>query len=310
MARQLQSFQEALKQHFGVGRLAEELPPPNAGNPAEGLEHVSPGLTTTGARQQNSRQQVHGASIMDLGLDAINKVGQTINNFADRVDTTIEHWIESFQSLEDLQRFLDSGSPQHQVRADQARQPSGNSSIGSPTRVKPQAATSPTGSRSAQHRPAKSPIGAFLDAKQTLEEEVAYREAEQARLQEECRRLHAELRYAANKCSALSEENSLLRLREVDELSPVPRSTEHHHSAMAGDPDPLTDLMARQLETLLAEKAKLAQENARLARENNTLHDMLTFSMASMEEEDGASDSVIDEPDSWVTVGNSAVAVA
>eukprot|EP00873_Tetraselmis_striata_P005054 jgi/Tetstr1/425318/TSEL_015768.t1 len=49
----------------------------------------------------------------------------------------------------------------------------------------------------------------------------------------------------------------------------------------------LLDFMARQLESLLAEKSRLADENARLARENDSLQDMLSMSM-SFEDEEGA----------------------
>mmetsp|Transcript_43620 Transcript_43620/g.110426 ORF Transcript_43620/g.110426 Transcript_43620/m.110426 type:complete len:164 (+) Transcript_43620:332-823(+) len=53
----------------------------------------------------------------------------------------------------------------------------------------------------------------------------------------------------------------------------------------------LLDFMARQLESLLAEKSRLADENARLARENDSLQDMLSMSM-SFEDEEGGEETI------------------
>ena len=43
--------------------------------------------------------------------------------------------------------------------------------------------------------------------------------------------------------------------------------------------------MQRQLQVLLAEKARLAADNARLQRENASLHELLSFSQENGEED-------------------------
>eukprot|EP00951_Prasinocladus_malaysianus_P001743 scaffold12305_cov44-Prasinocladus_malaysianus.AAC.1 len=89
------------------------------------------------------------------------------------------------------------------------------------------------------------------------------KEAEFSRVQEEVKRLKAELSYTSNKVQALNEENTILRCHPETSCSPI-------RPAPAEDHDPITDLMAQQLATLLAEKAKLAHDNARLMRAGAT----------------------------------------
>ena len=49
-------------------------------------------------------------------------------------------------------------------------------------------------------------------------------------------------------------------------------------SASPGDSELMAQQMQQQLQLLLAEKARLAQENARLQRENQSLHELLAYS--------------------------------
>jgi cell division septum initiation protein DivIVA len=63
--------------------------------------------------------------------------------------------------------------------------------------------------------------------------------------------------------------------------------------------DPFTDLMAKQLQALLKEKSKLAQENARLERENDSLHNILSYSLAAQDEDDDGEERA--PAGSWVS---------
>ena len=273
LVRQLKSFQDALKRHFEAALSEEELA--DYSGALEGTDFAS-GLYSTPRKVD----QTTGISLMDLGLDAINKVGRTINDFADKVDHTVEHWLDSLQSVEELQRFLDlrGGEP--------SCQDSGQSTHAVSTyaeeEVQEPSASRGTG-RNWQRVGTSSQASADRTRKQRAKssEQLALMEEEYRRVQEELQRLNAELTYAANKCSALSEENNLLRNR--GSLSPVPPEP----LSPQGDPDPITDLMAKQLETLLNEKSRLAQDNARLQRENTTLHDMLSFSFGPEEDDSG-----------------------
>mmetsp|Transcript_36426 Transcript_36426/g.102893 ORF Transcript_36426/g.102893 Transcript_36426/m.102893 type:complete len:432 (+) Transcript_36426:226-1521(+) len=279
LVRQLKSFQDALKRHFESALSAEELA--DCSGTLEGIE-FAPTLQTTPQKADQS----NSLSLMDLGLDAINKVGRTINEFADKLDTTVEHWLDSLQSVDELQRFLD-------LRGDQSRVGSGQAA-GRTAAHAIEETGPPSVSRSAGrngHRTAGSLQTSGTRKCQQREltvDELAQKEAEFRRVQEELQRLKAELSYAASKCSSLSEENILLRSQGC--LSPESPQAPLSPSSIS-EPDPITDLMAKQLETLLNEKARLVQDNARLQRENTTLHDILSISFGSDEDEpDGAED--------------------
>jgi len=290
LTEQLRSIQDAFSRHF---RAAVQTP---GGVDIEGMD-----LDAVQARLSAERQRNRGgASIMDLGLDAISRVGQTCVEIAEAVDTTIEQWFEGFQSLEDVQRLLDSSSALPS-KEEQAPEPSSapQNEQWEPPAAAPSDKPVAEGRRNANTRRGSHPntpaggtqVGGASAASYSqrraqeelvegLSQDVAAREAEFHRMQEECARLQAELRYAANKCCALSEENTLLRATSADE--------EGGGRGHADDPDPITDFMAAQLAALLAEKAKLAQDNARLLRENTTLQDMLTIGLGSDDEEEEA----------------------
>ena len=60
--------------------------------------------------------------------------------------------------------------------------------------------------------------------------------------------------------------------------------------------DAVVEFMVKQLGVLLAEKARLAEDNARLLRENSSLHDILSISMSfddcDVEDEDGCEEAI------------------
>lgn len=77
----------------------------------------------------------------------------------------------------------------------------------------------------------------------------------------ELKTIRADLAFAKQRCSQLEEENKILRdAREEKGLNP------------ADD-----DMIRRQLETLLAEKARLAHENSVYARENRVLREIVEY---------------------------------
>ena len=60
----------------------------------------------------------------------------------------------------------------------------------------------------------------------------------------------------------------------------------------------LAEQVRAQLQLLLIEKARLAQENARLERENRSLQELLSFTMmSSAQPEEGPLDDGCDAPD-------------
>uniref|UniRef100_A0A061QX19 Uncharacterized protein n=2 Tax=Tetraselmis sp. GSL018 TaxID=582737 RepID=A0A061QX19_9CHLO len=277
LTRQLRSIQETFKQHLNSSVLGFE--DPASGEALEGTAfHVG----------QSAAAESQGPSIFDLGLDAIHRMGQTCADIATRVDTTIEQWLERFQSVEELHRFLDTGGRDARPQTEPSARRGG---LAARPKTPAEEATGPLATDSPRPPRNNRRSGAAGGGPATpcaraqegpltrLQEEMARKEAEFLRVQEECKRLQAELTYAANKCSALTEENSLLR----SSGEPAPFE--------GAEPDPITEFMAMQLEALLSEKSKLAQENARLARENVTLQDMLTFSLECEDPCEGASES-------------------
>eukprot|EP00252_Welwitschia_mirabilis_P027560 TRINITY_DN9488_c0_g1_i2.p1 TRINITY_DN9488_c0_g1~~TRINITY_DN9488_c0_g1_i2.p1 ORF type:complete len:132 (-),score=34.52 TRINITY_DN9488_c0_g1_i2:326-721(-) len=86
-------------------------------------------------------------------------------------------------------------------------------------------------------------------------------------LHREVKTLKADLAFARERCAQLEEENK--RLREGLEK---------------GDRPDEDDLIRLQLETLLAEKARLAQENAHYARENRFLREIVEYHKLTMQD--------------------------
>lgn len=83
----------------------------------------------------------------------------------------------------------------------------------------------------------------------------------------ELKTVKADLAFAKERCAQLEEENRILR--------------EHHEK---GDNPEDDDLIRLQLETLLAEKARLAQENSVYARENRFLREIVEYHQLTMQD--------------------------
>jgi len=77
----------------------------------------------------------------------------------------------------------------------------------------------------------------------------------------------ADLAFAKERCTQLEEENKVLR-----------------ESLEKGDRPDEDDLIRLQLETLLAEKSRLAQENASYARENRFLREIVEYHQMTMQD--------------------------
>ncbi|KAH7297111.1 hypothetical protein KP509_26G054100 [Ceratopteris richardii] len=82
----------------------------------------------------------------------------------------------------------------------------------------------------------------------------------------ELKEARADLALAKEHCAQLKEENRMIRTNIDDGLKPDEE-----------------DLVRVQLETLLAEKARLAQENAYYARENHFLREMIEYHRQTMQ---------------------------
>ncbi|KAK8457565.1 hypothetical protein SEVIR_3G206700v4 [Setaria viridis] len=82
-------------------------------------------------------------------------------------------------------------------------------------------------------------------------------------LQRELKTLKADLAFSKERCAQLEEENRQLR---------------------DGNPDADEDMIRQQLETLLAEKARLAHENTLYARENRLLREIVEYHQLNMQD--------------------------
>ncbi|XP_078166864.1 GRIP/coiled-coil protein [Carex rostrata] len=82
-----------------------------------------------------------------------------------------------------------------------------------------------------------------------------------ASLSKELKNIKSELNFMQERCNHLEEENRRLREEDYD------RGASHDDE----------DLLRLQLEALLAEKSRLAQENADLTRENRSLHQLVEY---------------------------------
>lgn len=83
----------------------------------------------------------------------------------------------------------------------------------------------------------------------------------------ELKTVKADLAFAKERCGQLEEENRVIR----------------ESSAEGGSPED-DDLIRLQLETLLAEKARLAQENSVFARENRFLREIVEYHQLTMQD--------------------------
>nr|GMD73202.1 Chromosome partition protein like [Ipomoea batatas] len=83
----------------------------------------------------------------------------------------------------------------------------------------------------------------------------------------ELKTVKADLAFAKERCAQLEEENRILR----------------ESRDKGGNPED-DDLIRLQLETLLAEKARLAQENSVLTRENRFLREIVEYHQLTMQD--------------------------
>ncbi|KAJ8898843.1 hypothetical protein K2173_008152 [Erythroxylum novogranatense] len=83
----------------------------------------------------------------------------------------------------------------------------------------------------------------------------------------ELKTVKADMAFAKERCSQLEEENKILR-----------------ESCEKGDNPADDDLIRLQLETLLAEKARLAHENSMYARENRFLREIVEYHQLTMQD--------------------------
>lgn len=83
----------------------------------------------------------------------------------------------------------------------------------------------------------------------------------------ELKTVKADLAFAKERCAQLEEENRIVR-----------------ESLEKGDNPEDDDLVRLQLETLLTEKARLAQENALYARENRFLREIVEYHQLTMQD--------------------------
>ncbi|CAL1411911.1 unnamed protein product [Linum trigynum] len=136
------------------------------------------------------------------------------------------------------------------------------------------ATKNPTNSQTTawQQPPVQSPVQAQMQADLELQlkasRDVAMAMAAKAKLLlRELKTVKADLAFAKERCAQLEEENKVLR--------------ESHER---GDNLEDDDLIRLQLETLLAEKARLAHENSVCARENRFLREVVEYHQLTMQD--------------------------
>lgn len=139
-----------------------------------------------------------------------------------------------------------------------------------------------------------------------IEDEISRREAEFRRLQDSYRMMQQALsrcssarvvKHEPKQASAAEQSAALPRCRSLPTSQQPSTSEEAGEVGAGGSADTeMVDFMARQLEALLAEKARLAEENARLLRENDSLQDMLSMSISFEEEDEGGCEDTVNLP--------------
>jgi hypothetical protein len=139
-------------------------------------------------------------------------------------------------------------------------------------------------------------------------------------LQRELKTLKADLAFSKERCAQLEEENRLLRdgNHDADEDLVRARSTDRPRSATSGEYDGEVRSsthtvchscrcscyyqIRRQLETLLAEKTRLAHENTVYARENRFLREIVDYYQLNMQDVvnlDDDDDDIEEEDDDY-----------
>ncbi|PSR86250.1 Autophagy-related protein [Actinidia chinensis var. chinensis] len=121
----------------------------------------------------------------------------------------------------------------------------------------------------ARQQPPKQPqMQTDLEIQLKASRDVAMAMSAKAKLLlRELKTVKADLAFAKERCAQLEEENRILRV-----------------SLEKGDNPEDDDLIRLQLETLLAEKARLAQENSVFARENRFLREIVEYHQLTMQD--------------------------
>lgn len=200
---------------------------------------------------QDGRQKKEGPKLQK-GLNAIasslNYIGGTIGNALEEGITRVEN-----RTADIIQ----------ETRKIQIRKRSGNSGS--------QNQTSNIGSLRQQHMMqanVQPQMHADLDTQLKASRDVAMAMAAKAKLLlRELKTVKADLAFAKERCHQLEEENKILR--------------ESHEKGGNLEDD---DLIRLQLESLLAEKARLAQENSVFARENRFLREIVEYHQLTMQD--------------------------
>ncbi|XP_045823107.1 uncharacterized protein LOC123915879 [Trifolium pratense] len=119
-----------------------------------------------------------------------------------------------------------------------------------------------------QLRNQMSPVQADQELQLKASRDVAMAMAAKAKLLlRELKTVKADLAFAKDRCAQLEEENKILRVNRE-----------------RGDSHDDDDLIRLQLETLLAEKARLAHENSVYARENRFLREVVEYHQLTMQD--------------------------
>ncbi|XP_019426220.1 PREDICTED: uncharacterized protein LOC109334749 isoform X2 [Lupinus angustifolius] len=125
-----------------------------------------------------------------------------------------------------------------------------------------------TTSQQSQLRTQMPPVQTDQDLQLKASRDVAMAMATKAKLLlRELKTVKADLAFAKDRCAQLEEENKILR-----------------ENRERGDNQEDDDLIRLQLETLLAEKARLAHENSVYARENCFLRDVVEYHQLTMQD--------------------------
>ncbi|KAH9626187.1 hypothetical protein KSS87_015208, partial [Heliosperma pusillum] len=198
------------------------------------------------------------------GIDAItsslNQLGDTLGNAFEEGRTMVEHkTADIIQETRNKTADILQESRRIQIR----RRGGGNSDTQDQAVVL---------QNSSWQRPVLQPVqtNALANPETQLKasRDVAMATAAKAKvLLRELKTVKADLAFAKERCSQLEEENK--RLRESREK---------------GDNPADDDLIRLQLETLLAEKARLAHENSIYARENRFLREIVEYHQLTMQD--------------------------
>ncbi|PPD90131.1 hypothetical protein GOBAR_AA35294 [Gossypium barbadense] len=179
----------------------------------------------------------------------------------DRLNTSLNQIGDSFEKTFEEGRTIVEGKTQdiiHETRKLQIRR-KGNS---------PMAQNQFTGFNSTVQPPMQLQNQTNHDNQLKASRDVAMATAAKAKLLlRELKTVKADLAFAKERCAQLEEENKLLR-----------------ESREKGDNPADDDLIRLQLETLLAEKGRLAHENSIYARENRFLREIIEYHQLSMQD--------------------------